>query len=55
MIPAPLFPDARDATKAPPAMLDPIMVLKARRWMMTSDGFEELKAKRERKEQWEAK
>lgn len=55
MMPAPLFPDARDATKAPPAMLDPITVLKARRWMTCPEAWNELKQKRERNEKWEAK
>lgn len=39
--------DIRDLTRDPPAELDPWMVLKARRWMMTDEGWNELKTKRE--------
>jgi hypothetical protein len=44
-------PDQRDRSPEPPAYLDPIMVLKARRWLMTREGWEELKARRE-KQDW---
>jgi hypothetical protein len=46
-------PDQRDATKAPPAMLDPRTILKARRWLFTKEGAAELKAMRE-KTDWSA-
>lgn len=42
-----LFPDARDASKDPTCYLDPYLILKLRRWVMTEEGWEELKKARE--------
>jgi hypothetical protein len=48
----PLYADARDATKEPPAYLDPETILQARRWLCTEEGWKELKALREGIEDW---